>query len=118
MNQVLAFIPAFPLLGFLILSLFGKKVSKPVIAAIGAGTVCIAAIITIGLGILFLTTPPQGGALQQLLWSWFRVGTLSVDISLRVDALTLIFIFIITFVGALIHIYSTFFMWRDADYAR
>ncbi|MFL5747848.1 MAG: NADH-quinone oxidoreductase subunit L [Niastella sp.] len=118
MSQLLVYIPALPLIGFLLLSLFGRKLSKPVIAAIGAGTVCIAAIITIGMGISFLLTPPQGGAWQQLLWSWFRVGTLSVDISLRVDALTLVFIFIITFVGALIHIYSTFFMWRDADYAR
>jgi NADH-quinone oxidoreductase subunit L len=52
------------------------------------------------------------------LWSWFSVGNLSVDIGLRVDALTLVFIFIITFVGALIHIYSAFFMWHDGDYAR
>src|SRR3954463_11690029 len=118
MSQLLAYIPTLPLIGFLVLSLFGRKLSKPVIAAIGAGTVSIAALITIGLGISFLQTPPPGGAWQQLLWSWVRVGTLSVDISLRVDALTLVFIFIITFVGALIHIYSPFFMWRDSDYAR
>lgn len=118
MHQLLAYIPAFPILGFLILSLFGRKLSKQVIAFIGAGTVCIAAFITIVLGISFLQTPPAGGAFSQLLWSWFRVGNLAVDISLRVDALTLVFIFIITFVGALIHIYSVFFMWRDRDYAR
>ncbi|MBO9204528.1 MULTISPECIES: NADH-quinone oxidoreductase subunit L [Niastella] len=118
MNQLLAYIPAFPLLGFILLSLFGRKLTNPVIAIIGAGTVCLAAITTIVLGVSFLQTPPQGGAWQQLLWSWFRVGTLSVDLSLRIDALTLIFIFIITFVGALIHIYSTFFMRHDADYAR
>ena len=118
MNQLLAYIPALPLIGFLILSLFGRKLPKRMIAAIGAGTVCIAALITIILGIAFLQTPPVGGAYSQLLWSWFRVGALSVDISLRVDALTLVFIFIITFVGALIHIYSAFFMWHDRDYAR
>lgn len=118
MSQLLAYIPALPLIGFLILSLFGKKLSKPLIAAIGAGTVCIAAIIVIGAGISFLQSPPPGGAWQQFLWTWFRAGPVSVDISLRVDALTLVFIFIITFVGALIHIYSIFFMWRDAGYAR
>jgi NADH-quinone oxidoreductase subunit L len=118
MNQLLAYIPALPLIGFLILSLFGRKLPKPVIAGIGAGTICIAAILVIVLGISFLQTPPAGGAYHHLLWSWFRVGDLSVDLSLRVDALTLVFIFIITFVGALIHIYSTFFMWRDRDYAR
>jgi NADH-quinone oxidoreductase subunit L len=118
MNQLPAYIPFFPLIGFLVLSFFGRKLPKPVIATIGAGTVCLSAIITIVLGIAFLQTPPTGGAFDQLLWSWFSVGNLSVDISLRVDALTLVFIFIITFVGALIHIYSVFFMYRDGDYAR
>ncbi len=118
MHQLLPYIPAFPLLGFLVLSLFGRKMSKPVIAAIGAGTICLSAIITIVLGLSFLQTAPPGGAYDQLLWSWFSVGNLSVDIGLRVDALTLVFIFIITFVGALIHIYSAFFMWHDGDYAR
>jgi NADH-quinone oxidoreductase subunit L len=118
MNQLLAYIPAFPLLGFLVLSLAGRKFSKHIIAIIGAGTICIAALLVIVLGISFLQTPPTGGAYHQLLWSWFKVGDLSVDLSLRVDALTLVFIFIITFVGALIHIYSTYFMWHDHDYAR
>lgn len=92
--------------------------SKQTIAFIGASTVCIAAILTIILGLSFLQTPPSGGAYNQLIWSWFSVDNLSVDIGLRVDALTLVFIFIITFVGALIHIYSAFFMWHDGDYAR
>jgi NADH-quinone oxidoreductase subunit L len=118
MPNLLPFIPAFPLLGFLILSLFGRSLPKPAIATIGAGTVCFAAILTIIPGISFLQTPPAGGAYHQLVWSWFSAGKLSVDIGLRVDALTLVFIFIITFVGALIHVYSVFFMWHDGDYAR
>src|SRR5213075_1209268 len=118
MNQLLVFIPAFPLLGFLVLSLAGRRLSKQVVAIIGAGTICITAILVFVLGISFLQTPTAGDAYHQLLWSWFRVRNLSVDISLRVDALTLVFIFIITFVGALIHIYSTAFMREDRDYAR
>jgi len=92
--------------------------SKPVIAWIGAGTVCIAALIVIILGIQFLQTPPADGIYRQVVWTWFHTGNLSVDISLRIDALSLVFIFIITFVGALIHIYSTAFMHHDRDYAR
>lgn len=118
MHQLLAYIPALPLLGFVILSLFGRQFSKPVVAMIGAGTVCIAAVITIVLGIQFLQTPPADGIYRQIMWSWFNTGDLSVDISLRIDALSLVFIFIITFVGALIHIYSTAFMHHDRDYAR
>ena len=116
--QLLTYIPALPFLGFIVLSLFGRQLPKSIIAWIGAGTVCAAAVITIILGIQFLQTPPADGIYRQVVWSWFNTGNLSVDISLRIDALSLVFIFIITFVGALIHIYSTAFMHHDRDYAR
>ena len=115
MHQYLYLIPALPLLGFLILSLAGKHLHKRVIAWIGAGTIGAAALITILLGIEFLQSPPASGAYTQLLWNWFNTGHLSVDASITADALTLVFIFVITFVGALIHIYSTAFMRRDRD---
>jgi NADH-quinone oxidoreductase subunit L len=118
MHQYLYLIPALPLLGFLILSLAGKHLHKRVIAWIGAGTIGAAALITILLGIEFLQSPPASGAYTQLLWNWFSAGQLSVAVSITTDALTLVFIFVITFVGALIHIYSTAFMRRDRDYAR
>ncbi|GAC1586112.1 MAG: NADH-quinone oxidoreductase subunit L [Chitinophagaceae bacterium] len=115
---MLAYIPALPFLGFLVLSLAGRRLPKNIIAWIGAGSICAAAVITIMLGIQFLQAPPVTGVYKLLLWQWFSAGNLSVSISLRVDALSLVFIFIITFVGALIHIYSTAFMRQDPDYAR
>lgn len=118
MDQLLAYIVALPLAGFLVLSLAGRRLSAKVIAWIGAGTICASAVITILLGIQFLQAPPTTGAYQQQLWQWFNSGDLSVGISLRIDALSLVFIFIITFVGALIHIYSAAFMRHDRDYAR
>ncbi len=118
MEQLLAFIPALPLVGFLILSMAGRRLPKNVIAAIGAGTMCVSAVISIILSIAFLKTPPADEAYTQTLWQWFSIGKLSLLIKLRLDALSLVFVFIITFVGALIHIYSTAFMRHDRDYAR
>ena len=118
MQQYLFLIPAFPLAGFLVLSLAGKGLSRSVIAWIGAGSVAVAALITILTGFRFLQSPPVSGIYEQLLWQWFHVGKLSVSFSLRIDALSLVFIFIITFIGALIHIYSAAFMRHDRDYAR
>lgn len=115
---MLAYIPALPFLSFLVLSLAGRRLNKNTIAWMGAGSICAAAVITIILGIQFLHAPPVAGVYQQLLWQWFSAGNLSVSFSLRIDALSLVFIFIITFVGALIHIYSTAFMRQDLDYAR
>lgn len=114
MNQYLYLIPLLPLLGFLILSLTGSHLPKNIIATIGAGTVILSAIIVIAIAISF---NPEN-ELRQILWQWFTSGDLDVSISLSVDALTLVFLFVITFVGALIHIYSTAFMREDRDYAR
>jgi NADH-quinone oxidoreductase subunit L len=118
MNNLLALIPSLPLAGFLVLSLAGRGLPKTIIALIGAGTVSIAAIIAIILGLGFLQSVPAGNAYSQTLWQWMRTENFSCSISLRADALSLAFVFIITFVGALIHIYSTAFMRSDRDYAR
>jgi NADH-quinone oxidoreductase subunit L len=118
MNNLIAFIPALPLMGFLILSLAGRHLSKKLIAWIGAGTVSAAAILTIIIALQFLQTPPSGNAYTQTLWQWIKTENFSCSINFRIDALSLIFVFIITFVGALIHIYSTAFMQHDRDYAR
>jgi NADH-quinone oxidoreductase subunit L len=117
MQQYLYLIPALPLIGFLVLSLAGRYLSRNFIAGIGAGSICLSALITILLGVRFLQSPPDT-AYTQLLWHWFLSGHLLADISLHVDALSLIFICIITFIGALIHIYSIAFMRDDRDYAR
>ena len=118
MNNLLALIPALPLAGFLILSLTGRHLPKSLVAVIGAGSVSAAALLTILLGFQFLQDPPAGNAYTQTLWQWMQTENFSAAINLRVDALSLVFVFVITFVGALIHIYSTAFMRHDRDYAR
>ena len=118
MNNFLALIPALPLTGFLVLSLAGRRLPKTIIAWIGAGTISAAAIIAIFMGIQFLQATPADNAYTQILWQWMHTKNFSCAISLRVDALSLVFVFIITFVGALIHIYSAAFMRQDRDYAR
>ena len=118
MNNSLALIPALPLIGFLVLSLAGRRLPKTIIALIGVGTVSASAIIAIIMGIQFLQTPPVDNAYAQTLWQWIRTENFSCSMSLRVDALSLVFVFIITFVASLIHIYSAAFMRHDRDYAR
>ena len=118
MNNTIALIPALPLLGFLILFLCGRQLSKTLIAVVGAGTISVAAILVIFLGIQFLQSPPVSGAYTQTLWQWINTSNFSCSFNFRIDALSLVFVFVITFVGALIHIYSVAFMREDRDYAR
>ena len=49
---------------------------------------------------------------------WLHVGDLNVDIALRVDALSLLMLLIVTGVGGLIHIYSWGYIHDDPGFAR
>ncbi|MBC8406060.1 MAG: NADH-quinone oxidoreductase subunit L [Planctomycetes bacterium] len=118
MLNYLALLPTLPLVGFLILTAFGKSLSKRSVVAIGVGSMALAAMLTIGIAIHFLSAPPPGHVFEQHLWTWFQVGDLAPGFSLYLDALSLAMILVITLVGFLIHLYSAEFMRDDDAYAR
>jgi len=116
MNELLFLIPALPFTGFLILALAGRRLSKATIALAGAGSVGLSALLTLIMAIEFIAS--QGTAFTQTLWTWMKVGNFSAGISFTLDALSLVMIFVITFVGFLIHLYSAEFMQNDEGYSR
>jgi len=118
MIDYLWLVPALPLIGYLILTFFGRKLSKNKIAYIGAGSVGLAALLTLIIGVQFLLAPPEGNFFALKLWTWMQVAGMSPSITLYLDALSLIFIFVITFVGFLIHVYSCEYMREDESFAR
>jgi len=115
MKDLLWLIVALPFAGALILTIFGKRSPRLVSAFIGVGSVSLAAIITILLGIGFMSHNPTGIPYHQLLWQWMDVDGLSLNIAFNLDSVSLTFIFVITFVGALIHLYSAQFMWKEEE---
>jgi NADH-quinone oxidoreductase subunit L len=111
-------IPVLPLLGFLLLAFFGQRMTRPAIALIGAGSVGISALVTILTGIGFLSGLPGHNEVNQQLWTWINTSGLEVSFTLHLDALSLLFIFVITFVGFLIHLYSVAYMKGEEGYSR
>jgi NADH-quinone oxidoreductase subunit L len=118
MTVLLALIPLLPLLGFLALALFGGKMSRRMVAFTGAGSVGLSAILTLVTGGIFLSSLPHGTSGSVTFWEWISTGDLSASFGFRLDALSLVFIFVITFVGFLIHLYSVEFMNGDDGYSR
>ena len=118
MKELLWSIVALPFAGSLILTLVGRKLSRTVCAIIGVGTIAAAAVITVLVGLDFMSDNPTGAPYHQMLWQWMDVKGLSLDIAFTLDSLSLTFIFVITFVGALIHLYSAEFMWKDEGFTR
>ena len=50
--------------------------------------------------------------------TWIAAGDLKIDLALRMDALSGVMCLIITFIGFLIHVYSSGYMADEPDYAR
>jgi NADH-quinone oxidoreductase subunit L len=109
-------IPALPFFSALMLILGWRSFTRAAVSIIGCGSIGISALLTILLGWQFMQSGEQVAV--QHLWSWMQAGNFSAGVDLRLDALSLTFVFVITFVGFLIHIYSTGYMAEDPDYSR
>jgi NADH-quinone oxidoreductase subunit L len=114
--QLLWLIPTLPFLGAFILIVFNSRLSKVVSGFIGSGTIGIAAVLTLLVGYDFLNSGLP--SYQFVAWEWFSVDALNIAFAFHLDALSLVFLFVITFVGFLIHIYSTGYMHDDAGFTR
>src|SRR5512142_3153644 len=106
MLSLLWLIPALPAAGFVALTLLNGRLSRRAVSFIGAGSVGLAFVVTALVAGDFLVGPPAGDAYRQVLWTWFDVAGLRPQFALYLDAMSLLFILVITFVGFLIHLYS------------
>ena len=118
MSIIIPLIPAIPFLSFLVLALLGHRMSRKVASIIGAGSIGIITILTFIVGVGFLKSLPDIKSYSVNIWEWINAGNLKVDISFSLDALSLVFCFVITFVGFLIHLYSIEFMAKDEGFTR
>ncbi len=118
METIVALIPALPLLSFLLIALFGRLLPKSTVAILGVGSVALSGLLTIVSGIDFLSSKPAGGAVTSTIYTWMSTGGFTAKISFILDPLSIVFCFVITFVGALIHLYSVEFMREDDGFAR
>ena len=118
MFDLLWLVPALPFLGFILLALWGKRMGHAITTWVGVGSVGISAFLVLMIAFQFFTSPPEGHAFSQVLWSWVEIAGFNVQIALYLDALSLIFSIVITFVGFLIHLYSSEFMEDDEGFSR
>lgn len=117
MNQLYLTI-LFPLVGFLILVCGRKRLSENVAAFVGVGSIGLAALFTGLAGYDFLQHKPESGVFIQPLWTWVNVAGFAPEFNLLLDGLSLTMLGVITGVGFLIHIFASWYMRGDEDYAR
>ena len=111
MSIVLALIPLLPLLGFVVIGLFGKRLGKPAVSIVAVGLVTLSFL-------LAATAFAHGGRLAVDYAEWMAVGDLKVPFGLVFDPLSGMMALVITGIGALIHLYSVGYMAHEEGYAR
>jgi len=114
--ELLGWVPLIPFLGFLVLVLFRRQLSKPLVSWVGVGSVGLSGLLAALIGTEFLKGTMQPYHLA--LGDWIAIDNLIVPFGMYLDALSLTMLFIVTGVGFLIHIYSAGFMDSDLGYTR
>ena len=113
-SSLLALIPLLPLFSALIL-LF-TKLPKLWLSILAVGSVTSVALISLFLNFIFWQQ--SDFVLTANLGTWINIAQLKINFGLYLDPLSLVMITIISGVGALIHLYSTGFMYQDNDLKR
>ncbi len=113
MYQAIVFLP---LLGFLIVGLFGNQLGARASELITSGFMVVAAILswwaflTVGIG--------DGQTFTVPVLKWITSGTLQANWELRIDTLTVVMLIVVNTVSCLVHIYSIGYMHDDPSRPR
>jgi len=116
MAHVLWLIPALPLVGFLFLAIFGRRLGENAAAAVAVSAVTGAFAVAVAETAHIVSGNLTG--VQQTLWTWIRIGDFAPRWEFSLDHLSVCFVLVITGVGALIHLYATDYMHGDESYSR
>ncbi len=120
--QQLWLIPIFPLVGFALNGLFGRRISKPVTNAIAVGSVVLSFLWVLktlsALGVFAGGEEVLKEPYVERYFTWIQSGPLNIGVDFAVDRLTAVFLMIVTGVGSLIHIYAVGYMSHEGGYYR
>lgn len=114
--SLLALTILFPLIGFVLLAAGRNKLPESVAAIIGVGSVGLSALFALLAGINFINSGESSQVTH--LWTWFNVAGFAPGISLHLDGLSLLMLGMVTGVGFLIHIFASWYMRGEEDFAR
>jgi NADH-quinone oxidoreductase subunit L len=118
MLDLLWLVPALPLAGAVILLAGALRFSHRATSVVALGSTGLS--LAVALGALLEYSGTHGSTFVQELFRWISAGDVRIDLALRLDALSGVMLFFVTFVGFLIHVYSVGYMHSESNtaYAR
>ena len=109
MYQAIVFLP---LIGFLIVGLFGNQLGAKASEYVTSGLLVISAILS-WIAFYQIALSPEGAPLTVPVMRWIQSGALDANWALRIDSLTAVMLVVVNTVSALVHIYSIGYMHHD-----
>ena len=118
--MLLASLPFYPLLSFLLLITFGKKLSWQLAAIISVSSMALTVLASTIL--LFELSASENQILNVNLWHWFdlnhALGKSQINLSFYLDGLSAVMISVVSGVGFLIHLFAAIYMKSDENFTR
>jgi len=115
-------IPFFPLVGAFINATMGvrlqRKFGKGLVHTISIGAMVLSFAVACGAFVQLFGLDSEHRFLQDTVWNMLTAGKVEVDLGFALDPLSMMMTLIITFIGTLIHVFSTGYMADEPSYWR
>ncbi len=112
-------IPLFPLIGFLINGLLGKKIkNETVIGSIGALAVLCSFVVSVMTFLNLIGLPAEERSVNVKVFTWITAGHFTADVAFLIDPLSCLMLLVVTGIGFLIHVYSIGYMHGEEGFYR
>ncbi len=111
-------IPAFPLAGFFLILLFGRRLGDPKSGYLATAMVFASFAVAAAIYFDLLSQPEEERQTIVTLFSWVPVGTLQVDLAFLVDPLSIAMCLFVTFIAGWIHMFAVGYMHGDPKFSK
>ena len=118
MTSALWLLPAFPLVGALVLMVLGRRLGEPRSGWFAAAMPIASFLVTLTVYFNLLSRHSEDRHQVIRLFSWIPVGALHIDVALLADPLSITMALFITGIGSLIHLYAIGYMHGDPKFSK
>jgi len=114
-TQIPLIILLLPLIGFLVLIFFGKRLPRQG-DWFASATISISLVLSLYVLITKLTSIPDEAVTNSL--TWVTIGSLQIEVGIMIDNLAAVMLVVVTLISALVHFFSMGYMKGDVRYSR
>ncbi len=118
MAELVWLIPLFPLLGFLTILLFGRRLGEPASGYLATAAVFASFAATVAVYVDLLGMPEDQRSEVTTLFSWIPVGELQIDMAFLADPLSILMCLFVTGIAGLIHLFAVGYMHGDPKFSK